>query len=141
MTRYLSLVLIFLAAACFAAEKNSIEELQHKVDSANGGKKAHLLMQLANQQVEQADQLYHDSKTSDAAALVQTSTENSNQATEAALDSGKRLKDTEIELRKLSERLQAIREFVSFEDRKPIDSSIQQIEQNRNKLLDRMFKK
>ncbi len=54
---------------------------------------------------------------------------------------GKRLKDTEIDLRKLSERIQAIRQEASFEDRKPFDISIQNLEQNRSKLLDRMFKK
>jgi hypothetical protein len=135
------LTMLLLTSALHAGQKLSVEELQRKIQSAHGGKKAELLLQLSHDQVEQADNLYHDGSTEKAFDLLKEAGSNADQATSISLESGKRLKDTEIELRKLSERLQAIRQEASFEDRKPFDISIQNLEQNRSKLLDRMFNK
>jgi len=135
------LIILLLTSALHAGEKPSVEELQRKIESAHGGKKAELLMQLAHNQVELADTLYHDGNTDKAFNMLKEAGSNADQATSVSLDSGKRLKDTEIDLRKLSERTQAIRQEASFEDRKPFDTCIQAIEQDRSKLLDRMFKK
>ena len=137
----LLLVMLLLTCALHAGDKPSVEELQRKIESAHGGKKAQLLLQLARDQVELADNLYHDGYTDKAFDLLKSAGSNADQATSVSLDTGKCLKDTEIELRKLSERTQAIRQQASFEDRKPFDDCIQDLEQNRSKLLDRMFKK
>ena len=135
------LTMLLLTSALHAGQKLSVEELQRKIGSAHGGKKAELLLQLSHEQIEQADNLYHDGNADKAFDLLTEAGSNADQATAISLESGKRLKDTEIELRKLSERLQAIRQEASFEDRKPFDISIQNLEQNRSKLLDRMFNK
>ena len=135
------LVMLLLTCALHAGDKPSVEELQRKIESAHGGKKAQLLLQLARDQVELADNLYHDGYIDKAFSLLKSAGSNADQATSVSLDTGKRLKDTEIELRKLSERTQAIRQQANFEDRKPFDDCIQDLEQNRSKLLDRMFKK
>jgi hypothetical protein len=139
--RLLLITLLLLTSASLAGQKASEEELQRKIDSAHGGKKAEFLMQLAHQQLEDADRQYHDGDADKALRTAQSSEASADQATAASLESGKRLKDTEIELRKLSERLQAIREEVSFEDRQGLDPMVQKLEQDRSKLLDRMFKK
>jgi len=135
------LTMLLLTSALHAGQKLSVEELQRKIESAHGAKKAELLLQLSHGQVEQVDNLYHDGNADKAFDLLKEVGSNADQATSISLESGKRLKDTEIELRKLSERLQAIRQEASFEDRKPFDVSIQNLEQNRSKLLDRMFNK
>jgi hypothetical protein len=137
----LLLIMLLLTSVLHAGQKLSVEELQRKIESAHGGKKAELLLQLSHDQVEQADNLYHDGDADKAFGLLKEAGSNADQATSISLESGKRLKDTEIDLRKLSERVQAIRQEASFEDRKPFDISIQNLEQNRSKLLDRMFKK
>ena len=135
------LITLLLASALFAGQKSSEEELQHKIESARGGKRAEFLMQLAHQELEEADRQYHDGDTDKALRTAQSSGACADQATAASLESGKRLKDTEIELRKLSERLQAILQELSFEDRQGLDPMVQKLEQDRSKLLDRMFKK
>jgi hypothetical protein len=135
------LTMLLLTSVLHAGQKPGIEELQRKIESAHGGKKAELLLQLAHDQVELADNLYHDGNADKAFDLLKEAGSNADQATAISLDTGKRLKDTEIELRKLSARTQAIRQQASFEDRKPFDDCIQDLEQNRSKLLDRMFKK
>lgn len=135
------LITLLLTSVSLAGQKASEEELQRKIESAHNGKKAEFLMQLAHQQLEDADHQYHDGDTEKALRTAQICEANADEATAASLESGKRLKDTEIELRKLSERLQAIREELSFEDRQGLDPMVQKLEQDRSKLLDRMFKK
>jgi hypothetical protein len=137
----LLLTMLLLTSVLHAGQKLSVEELQRKIQSAQGGKKAELLLQLSHDQVEQVSKLYHDGDADKAFGLLKEAGSNADQATSISLESGKRLKDTEIELRKLSERVQAIRQEASFEDRNPFDVSIQNLEQNRSKLLDRMFKR
>jgi hypothetical protein len=135
------LITLLLTCALHAGQKTSDEELQRKIESAHGGKKAEFLLQLAHQQLEEADHHYLDGDTEKALRMAQSSEASADQATTASLESGKRLKDTEIELRKLSERLQGIRQQLSFEDRQALDPMVQKLEQDRTKLLDRMFKK
>jgi hypothetical protein len=135
------LIILLLTSILHAGQKPTVEELQRKVELAHGGKKADLLLQLAHGQLEQVDNLYHDGNSEKAFNLLKEAGSNADQATSISLDSGKRLKDTEIQLRKLSQRLQAMRQEASFEDRKPFDICIQNLEQDRSKLLDRMFKK
>jgi hypothetical protein len=135
------LTMLVVTGSLFAGQKPSMEELERKIESAHGGKKAELLLQLTHEQLVQVDSLYHDGNNDKAFALLKDAGSNADQATAVSLDSGKRLKDTEIELRKLSERLQAMRQEANFEDRKPFDVCIQSLEQDRSKLLDRMFKK
>ncbi|SRR5579883_487270 len=137
----ISVLVLALTSALFASQKTPLEELQHKIETSHGGKQANFLMQLAHLQAQTADQLYQNGDSENGLANLQSSTASANEATSVALDSGKRLKDTEIELRKLSDRMQTIRQNANFEDRRPIDQLIQNIEQDRNKLLDRMFKK
>jgi hypothetical protein len=135
------LITLLLTSALHAGQKASDEELQRKIESAHGGKRAEYLLQLAHQQLEEADRQYHDGDADKALRSVQDSGNSADEATAASLDSGKRLKDTEIDLRKLSERLQAIRQELSFEDRQSLDPMVQKLEQDRGKLLDRMFRK
>ena len=57
----------------------------------------------------------------------------------AAKSSGKRLKQTEIELRKLEKRMQDIAESLNLDDRPPVLKSVDEIEQMRAGLLAAMF--
>jgi len=142
MTRNGSLLIVlFLVSSLYAGDKPGTQELEHKIENAHGGKKAELLLRLAHDNVEEADRLYHDGDTEKAFSLLKAASSSADQATVVSLDSGKRLKDTEIDLRKLSERTQAMRQEAAFEDRQPFDTCIQGLEQDRSKLLDRMFKK
>ncbi len=57
----------------------------------------------------------------------------------AAKSSGKRLKQTEIELRKLEKRMKDIAESLNLDDRPPVLKSVDEIEQLRAGLLAAMF--
>ena len=65
----------------------------------------------------------------------------SKKATDASIDTGKRLKGTEIALRKMAEKLRDVKRTVAFEDQSPIQQTIDQLEQMRTDLLSAMFGK
>ncbi len=60
-------------------------------------------------------------------------------AADAASTSGKHLKQTEIELRKLRKRMHDIAETLAVDDRPPLQKAVDDIEQIRSDLLARMF--
>ena len=97
MTRYASpLIALLLISSLYAGDKPGPQELEHKIETAHGGKKVELLLQLAHDQVEQADRFYHDGDTEKAFGLLKNATSSADQATNVSLDSGKRLKESEI---------------------------------------------
>ncbi len=61
-------------------------------------------------------------------------------AAKEATNTGKRMKQTEIALRKISDRLDAIAKSVDVDTRPPVKDAIQKLEAARNDLLFRMFK-
>lgn len=61
------------------------------------------------------------------------------QAADAASTSGKRLKQTEIELRKLENRMRDIGQSLNIDDRPPVEAAVQELEQVRAGLLARMW--
>ena len=60
-------------------------------------------------------------------------------AADAASSSGKHLKQTEIDLRKLAKRMKDIAATLAVEDRPPLEKAVEDLEQIRSDLLARMF--
>jgi hypothetical protein len=65
----------------------------------------------------------------------------SKKATDASIDTGKKLKNTEIALRKMTEKFRDIKRTVAFEDQAPIQQTIDELEKMRTDLLSAMFGK
>lgn len=60
-------------------------------------------------------------------------------AADAATTSNKRIKQTEIDLRKLEHRVRDIEASLSVDDRPPMEKAVQELEQVRADLLAKMF--
>ena len=65
--------------------------------------------------------------------------EYSRKAADAASSSGKHLKETEIKLRKLADRMHDIGETLAFEDRQPVRQAVEQLQQIRSDLMVKMW--
>jgi hypothetical protein len=63
----------------------------------------------------------------------------SKKATDSSIDTGKRLKNTEIGLRKISEKFRDVKRTVAFEDQAPIQQAMDELEKMRTDLLSVMF--
>ena len=134
---------IFVASTllAFARKEETLAELITRAESSRLEDRPHLYTEIARRQVKAADQLYAAGKPEEARAAVREVVEYSDKASDAATHSGKKLKDTEIAVRKMAARLRDIKRTVAFEDQAPIEEAVDHLEQVRTQLLSQMFGK
>jgi hypothetical protein len=65
----------------------------------------------------------------------------SEKAHDAAIQSGKKLKNTEIDFRKMSAKLRDIKRTLNFDDQAPVQAAADRLESLRTDLLSHMFGK
>lgn len=133
-----AMVLLTLAAIGMASN-DTASELKARADAAHGGGQVKLCLEYAHQQLESANDLFNAGNADKAQSDIREVVEYAQKAAQAASSSGKHLKDTEINLRKLEDRMHDIGESLDFEDRTPVRSAVDQIEKIRSDLLVRMF--
>jgi protein-arginine kinase activator protein McsA len=94
---------------------------------------------VAELQTTAADKLYADGKTDEARAAIQDVVSYTEKAGDAATQSGKKLKDAEISVRKIAHKLADIKRTVDFENQAPLQDAIDHLERIRTQLLAKMF--
>ena len=119
----------------------TLEELKARVPHAKPDERTNLCIQIAERQVEAADKLYVAGKIEEAEAAIHDVVSYSQQASEAAGQTGHRLKNTEIAMRKMSHRLNDIKRILPFENQALVQSAIDTLDKIRTDLLSRMFAK
>lgn len=129
------------ALPAFAAKDGTLDESIARAESARPEDRPALYLEIARQQAEAADKLYNAGNAEAGSAALQQVVVFSKKATDAAIASGKKLKNTEIALRKMAEKFRDIKRSVAFEDQAPIEQTIDQLEQMRTDLLAAMFGK
>ena len=140
MRSYVHCATLLLALAGFAfAGTQTADELKAKADSAHGAEQAKLCLEYARMELEHSNALFTDGDVDKAQQQIQEVVTYSRKAADAASASGKQLKETEIKLRKLAERMHDIANTLAFEDRAPVHQAVEQIEQIRSDLMIRMW--
>jgi len=138
---WLTLSLVLCLASPLAARKETVPDLLARVQAAAEKDRPRLYIKLARLRLEDADHLYHNRQPGQARAAVEDIVGYADQAYTAADHSGKRLKDTEISIRKIADKLRDIRRGLEFEDQAPVQAAVDHLEELRTKLLTRMFGK
>jgi DNA repair exonuclease SbcCD ATPase subunit len=142
MTRFrlisLCLLVSLLTVLAFAGDDEPIEKLIERANSG-GDHKAELYAKVARREVELANQYFSGGEAEKAIAAVKAVSEYSDKALEAARQSHKKLKETEITLRQTSRRLNDVEETLAFEDRPVVKGVINHVEDVRTELLHLMF--
>ena len=85
------------------------------------------------------NKLYSDGNAEQARSAVSDVVQYSEKAGEAATQSGKKLKQAEISVRKMAHKLLEIKRSVNFEDQQPLQDAADRLEHVRSELLSRMF--
>ena len=132
-------VVLVLVLSLAGPASETTPELKARADAAHGGERAALSMEYAHRELEEANNFYNQGDVEKAEAAVQEVLTYAQQAATAAATSGKRLKQTEIDLRKLEHRLHDIGQSLNIDDRPPVEKGVQQLEQIRADLLAKMF--
>lgn len=132
-------VLLATSLAAFASREETLEQLIARAEAARLEDRPPLYAEIAERYLKSADQLYSAGKVEDASAAVNSVVTYCDKATTAATTSGKKLKQTEIAVRKMAAKLRDIRRSLAFEDQAPVKAAADRLETMRTELLSRMF--
>lgn len=136
-----SLLFASVAVAIAVARDESLDELKARAQNAPPPDRPGLCLQIAERQLRQADKLYKDGDVESAHAAVDDIVAYSEKARDSATITKKHLKNVEIGVRKIAERLRDIKRTLSFEDQPAVEHAVQRLEEVRTSLLKQMFSK
>ena len=137
------MLVVALALACpyGAAKDETVDELKARFESARPEDRADLAIRIAQYQVRNADKFYSDGQVDQARAAVEDIVTYSEKARDTVTQTRKRLKNVEINVRKMAEKLRDIKRTLAFEDQPPVIQAIDRLEDIRTTLLKEMFAK
>lgn len=133
------LLLTFVAAA-FPKEE-SIDELKARVDKAPPEERPVICVHIAQEQLHATDKAYNEGNVEQARKSLADIVDYSEKARDAAVVSRKHLKNVEIAVRKIAEKLNDIKRTLNYEDQPPVADTVKRLEDIRTALLTEMFKK
>ncbi len=137
--RFRCMVPLLVLTALAANAAQTATELKARADAAHGGDQVKLCMEYARQQLEASNKLFDEGDAENGQATIREVVQYARKAADAAASSGKHLKDTEIKLRKLAERMHDVAESLAFEDRQPVRQAVEELQQIRSDLMVKMW--
>jgi len=137
--RLLALILVVASSSAAFARDETIDQLKARVESAAPKERVSLALRVAELQTSAADKLYADGKNDEARAAVKDVVSYTEKAGDAATQSGKKLKDAEITVRKIAHKLADMKRTVDLENQVPLQDAIDHLERVRTQLLAKMF--
>lgn len=132
-------LVLMVGLTAFARKEESLDQLKARVDSAALEQRVGLCLEIAERQLVAADKLYSDGKADEARAAVGETVTYSEKARDASTQTGKKLKNAEISVRKMASKLRDMKRTLNFEDQPPVQDAIEHLERVRSDLLARMF--
>jgi hypothetical protein len=132
-------VLMLLPSVCALAGELSVDELKDRVANVGVPDRPPLCIQISERQLEGAGKLFTAGDSEKAEAALVDVVAFSGLARDYAIEAHKHEKQSEIAIRKMIRKLDGLKHLVAHEDEKPIEESIQHLEQIRDDLLTAMF--
>jgi hypothetical protein len=134
--------LLLIASVGVRAEQDqALQQLVARAASARIEDQPALYTDAAQHALKDADQWYTSGNVDDAHTAVKDLLDYSDKASDASARSGKKLKDTEIAMRKMAAKLRDMKRAVSFEEQGPLQAAADHLESLRTELLAHMFGK
>jgi hypothetical protein len=134
-------VLLATSFLALAYKTETLQELIAREQSARVEDRPALCLEIAERQLKSADELYTAGKIDDAQVAVKDVVIYSEKAHDAAIQSGKKVKNAEIDLRKMAAKLRDIKRSLNFDDQAPVQAAADRLESLRTDLLTHMFGK
>lgn len=143
MRRCSTVTLLLLATSLltWAAKDENLQQLRSRADSAKGDERTALCIEVAERELKAADENFADGNVENARAAIKDLVAYSDKARDSAIESGKKLKNTEIAFRKMAEKLRDMKRTLNFEDQAPVQGAADHLEILRTDLLSHMFGK
>lgn len=142
MTKRASIIIVFLVVAsaiCLGKRQETDEQLLSRAEAAPVEKQSDLFLELAEREMKAAIEDFANGKSEEGRSTLEKMVEHCGRAHHAAIESRKRMKHTEIKLRKISRRLRDTKMNVDFDSQPQVQSAIDRLEEFRTELLKAMF--
>lgn len=136
-----TVLLIGMLCGLAFSEQETVSQLVERAKNAPLDHQPELYIKAAKGQLKLLLQLYDEGKVDEARAALSDVVTYSDHATDAATKTRKRLKGTEIDLRKIAEKLRDLKRTLNFEDQSPVQEAADHLENLRTNLLGLMFGK
>lgn len=134
------LVLILSAGPfCVARQEETLPQLMAKADAASAGQQADLCMEVAEREAKVAMEAFKGNKIDEGRDSLQQIVKYADKGHSAAMQSGKRLKHTEIKLRQIALRLRDLKSNLEVDDQPLAQATVDKLEDFRTEILKRMF--
>jgi hypothetical protein len=137
----ISIFLMTFALTLWASKDETVAELKSRFEKARPEDRPELAIRIAQRQLHEADTLYGKGDAEGARAAVDDVVTYSEKARDAATQTRKHLKNVEIDVRKMAEKLRDIKRTLAFEDQPPVEQAVRRLEDIRTTLLKEMFAK
>lgn len=138
MRRLAPILMLLLLALAAPAEEKTLEQLKAQADRADDDQ-AKACAQFAERLVSVADKQFSDGESVKGQATVQEILEYATRAHDLVIKNRKKMKDTEIHLRRSRRALENMRRTLAAEDRPPVEAVEKKLEQFGQDILEAMF--
>jgi hypothetical protein len=136
------ILLVFVFSAgwlCFAKQEETLPQLIARADAASAGQQADLCMEVAEREVKLAVAAYKENKSDEGRDALQQIVKYADKGHSAAMQSGKRLKHTEIKLRQIALHLRDLKSDLDVDDQPLAQAAVDKLEDFRTEILKSMF--
>ena len=143
MRPQLTIPVLVLGISFFAlaSKPETLQDLMNRVESVRVEDRPALCVEIAERQLKAANELYTAGKVEEAQTAVRDVVAYSEKGHDAAMESGKKVKNTEIAFRKMAAKLRDIKRSLNFDDQAPVEAAADRLESLRTDLLSHMFGK
>ncbi len=137
----LAVTLALLTPSLQALPDQSLEQLESKAEAARLEDRPSLYLQIAERQLKAVEEACKEGKATEAQGALHDVVLYAGKARDAAIQSGKKIKNLEIAMRKMAEKLRDVKRTVDFDEQQPIQAAADDLEKIRIDLLSHMFGK
>jgi polyhydroxyalkanoate synthesis regulator phasin len=134
MTKFFFILILLSLAVAASAEQKTIDQLK-----AEPGQQGRLYAEVADKMVSVADKQFTDGESVKGHATVQEILQYATKAHDLAIQTRKKMKETEKSLRECHRRLENMKRTLAAEDRPQIDAVEKQLEKLTEDVLESMF--
>lgn len=139
MTKLFAIIVLFALALTAIAEQKTVDQLKAEADHAEPGKQGRLYAEIAERLVAVADKQFTDGESVKGHATVQEILQYATKAHDLAIQTRKKMKETEKSLRESHRRLENMKRTLAAEDRPGVEDVEKQIEKLTEDVLESMF--
>ena len=139
MANFLSIILLLSLSLAAGAEQKTVDQLKAEAEHAATDQQGRLYAEIADKLVAVADKQFTDGESVKGHATVQEILQYATKAHDLAIQTRKKMKETEKSLRECHRRLENMKRTLAAEDRPKVEDVEKELERLTEEVLESMF--